>query len=155
MNLSRRRVPLRSRFGSARNRGQTSRSLQEEQDTIDALNAEQAKLEADYQDADELPDEVDQRLGQIEAALMAFDDRQMIFDPAEFARAGVFASIDPEGRLTVTGVIRPEDDMPATDPDAGRSTDTSIGGREARAPAPRRWCRSRVARSRRTRMMTM
>jgi ParB family transcriptional regulator, chromosome partitioning protein len=33
----------------------------EEQATIDALNAEQAKLEFDYQDADELPDEVDQR----------------------------------------------------------------------------------------------
>jgi ParB-like chromosome segregation protein Spo0J len=33
----------------------------EEQATIDALNAEQAKLESDYQDADDLPDEVDQR----------------------------------------------------------------------------------------------
>ena len=43
----------------------------EEQATIDALNAEQAKLESDYQDADELPDEVDQRLGEIEAALTA------------------------------------------------------------------------------------
>ena len=38
----------------------------EEQATIDALNAEQAKLEVDYRDADELPDEVDQRLGEIE-----------------------------------------------------------------------------------------
>ena len=39
---------------------------------IDALNAEQAKLEVDYRDADELPDEVDQRLGEIESALAAF-----------------------------------------------------------------------------------
>jgi ParB family transcriptional regulator, chromosome partitioning protein len=53
----------------------------EEQATIDALNAEQAKLEFDYQDADELPDDVDQRLSQIEAALMAFEERSIIYDP--------------------------------------------------------------------------
>ena len=47
----------------------------EEQATIDALNAEHDRLEAEYQDADELPDEVDQRLGEIEAALAAFEDR--------------------------------------------------------------------------------
>src|ERR1700704_5356565 len=41
----------------------------EEQTTIDALNAEHDRLEAEYQDADELPDAVDQRLGEIEAAL--------------------------------------------------------------------------------------
>lgn len=77
----------------------------EEQTTIDALNAEQAKLESDYQDADELPDEVDQRLGEIEAALVAFEDRPMIYDPAEITRAGVFVSIDSEGRLSVDRVM--------------------------------------------------
>jgi ParB family transcriptional regulator, chromosome partitioning protein len=66
----------------------------EEQTTKDALNAEHDKLEAEYQDADELPDEVDQRLGEIEAALLAFEDRAMIYDPADVARAGVFISID-------------------------------------------------------------
>src|SRR5205085_9363854 len=59
----------------------------EEQATIDALNAERDKLESDYQDADELPDEVDQRLGEIEKALMAFEDRPMLYDPTEIARA--------------------------------------------------------------------
>src|SRR5438445_3103051 len=34
----------------------------EEQATIDALNAEYAKLEAEYENADELPDDVDARL---------------------------------------------------------------------------------------------
>ncbi len=105
----------------------------EEQVTIDALNAEQAKLESDYQDADELPDEVDQRLGEIEAALMAFEERSVLYDPAEIARAGVFVSVDSEGRLSVDrGYVRPEDDLPATDPDVGESTDTSsTEGREA------------------------
>jgi ParB family chromosome partitioning protein len=47
----------------------------EERATIDALKTEFDKLEADYQDADELPDEVDQRHGEIDAALSAFEAR--------------------------------------------------------------------------------
>ena len=69
----------------------------EEQATIDALNAEHDRLEAEYQDADELPDAVDQRLGEIEAALLAFEDRSVVYDPADIVRAGVFVSIDSEG----------------------------------------------------------
>ncbi|WP_442869929.1 DNA-binding protein [Bradyrhizobium sp. CCBAU 11361] len=105
----------------------------EEQVTNDALNAEQAKLESHYQDADELPDQVDQRLGEIETALMAFEERSVLYDPAEIARAGVFVSVDSEGRLSVDrGYVRPEDDLPATDPDVGQGTDTSsTEGREA------------------------
>ena len=107
----------------------------EEQATIDALNAEQAKLESDYQDADELPEEVDQRLGEIEQALMAFEDRPVLYDPTEIARAGVFISIDSEGRLSVDrGYVRPEDDVPATDADIEQSADpSSTGGQEAGA----------------------
>jgi ParB family chromosome partitioning protein len=98
----------------------------EEQATIDALNAEHAKLEFDYQDADELPDEVDQRLGEIEAALMAFEDRSVVYDPADIARAGVFVSIDSEGRLSVDrGYVRPEDELPAADSDLRQDVDAS------------------------------
>jgi ParB family transcriptional regulator, chromosome partitioning protein len=111
----------------------------EEQATIDAFNAEQAKLESDCQDADELPDEVDQRLGEIEAALIAFEDRPMIYDPAEIVRAGVYVSIDSEGRLSVDrGYVRPEDDVLADDPDVGQGADTlSVEGNEAGASVQR------------------
>jgi ParB family chromosome partitioning protein len=86
----------------------------EEQATLDALNAEYAKIETDYQDADELPDEIDQRLGQIEAARSAFEARSLIYDPAEIARAGVFVSIDAKGLLSIDrGYVRPEDEAPA------------------------------------------
>ncbi|MFX6778573.1 DNA-binding protein, partial [Acinetobacter baumannii] len=44
----------------------------EERATREALRTEYDQLEAQYQDADELPDEVDQRLGEIETALQAF-----------------------------------------------------------------------------------
>ncbi|MDI4238641.1 ParB/RepB/Spo0J family partition protein [Bradyrhizobium sp. Arg237L] len=98
----------------------------EEQATIDALNAEQAKLETDYQDADELPDEIDQRLGEIESALAAFEDRPLLYESTEIARAGVFISIDSEGRLSVDrGYVRPEDEVPATDPDSVQAADPS------------------------------
>jgi ParB family chromosome partitioning protein len=98
----------------------------EEQATIDALNAERAKLEFDYQDADELPDEVDQRLSEIEAAVMAFEERSIVFESTEMARAGVFVSIDSEGRLSVDrGYVRLEDEAPREGPEAGQSVDLS------------------------------
>jgi ParB family chromosome partitioning protein len=111
----------------------------EEQATIDALNAEQGKLEFDYQDADELPDEVDQRLGEIEAALMAFEERLVVYDPAEIVGAGVFVSIDFEGRLSVDrGYVRPEDEAPASDPEIGQGVDaSSTEGQEAGASVQR------------------
>ena len=90
---------------------------EQERATLDALNAEYAKIETDYQDADELPDEVDQRLGEIETARSAFEARSLIYDPAEIAQAGVFISIDAEGLLSIDrGYVRPEDEAPeATD----------------------------------------
>jgi ParB family transcriptional regulator, chromosome partitioning protein len=87
----------------------------DEQAAIEALQAEHAKLEAEYQDADELPDDVDARLGEIETALAAFEDRAVNYDPAEIARAGVFVSISPDGSLCVDrGHVRPEDEPPVT-----------------------------------------
>jgi ParB family chromosome partitioning protein len=83
----------------------------DEQATLDALTTEQAKLESEYQDADELPDEVDARLGEIETTLAAFENRPVRYDPAEIARAGAFISIGPEGHLAVErGCVRPEDE---------------------------------------------
>ncbi|MET4218795.1 ParB/RepB/Spo0J family partition protein [Bradyrhizobium sp. LB14.3] len=126
----------------------------EEQATIDALNAEQAKLESDYQDADELPDGVDERLGEIEAALVAFEDRPMIYDPAEIVRAGVFVCIDSEGRLSVDrGYVRPEDDMSADDPDIGQPTHSQTRGRRLVLPSSTRPSPSRVALLRWKKMM--
>lgn len=83
----------------------------DEQATFDALTAEQATLESEYEGAGELPDEVDGRLGEIETALAAFDHRPVRYDPAEIPRAGAFVSIDPEGCLAVErGYVRPEDE---------------------------------------------
>ncbi len=86
----------------------------EEHATREALRDEQTRLEAEYAEADELPDEVDQRLGEIEEALEALEQRAFVYDAAEIPIAGVFVSIDRNGRLRVDrGYVRPEDEPSA------------------------------------------
>ncbi|UCI05231.1 ParB/RepB/Spo0J family partition protein [Mesorhizobium sp. B1-1-8] len=112
----------------------------EEQATRDALQAELDRLTDEYQDADELPDEVDERLGEIEAAMKALDNRPVRYDPTEIAIAGVFVSIDSDGSLSVDrGYVRPEDERPVDTPDDGaleEEVDPDTG--EIRAPAIQR-----------------
>lgn len=97
----------------------------DQQTAIDGLNAERDRLETEYHDADELPDEVDQRLGEIEALLLALEDRPMIYDPADITRAGVFISIDAEGRLSPDrGYVRAEDEMPVVGSDGAEGGQT-------------------------------
>ena len=107
----------------------------DEQATLEALNAEYAKIEQDYQDADELPDAIDQRLGEIEAARSAFDARSLRYEQSDIARAGVFISIDTEGVLLVDrGYVRPEDEAPTVDDpesEAGTAEGQTSGGQAA------------------------
>jgi ParB family transcriptional regulator, chromosome partitioning protein len=112
----------------------------DEQATFDALTAEQAKLESEYQDADELPDEVDARLGEIETAVAAFEGRPVRYEPMEMPRAGAFVSIDPEGRLTVErGYVRPEDEpTPADNEDLAEDESRDSNGIALRAPFAQR-----------------
>jgi len=96
----------------------------------DLSDDERASIEA--LEADELPDEIDQRLGEIEAALSAFDARPVIYDPADIAHAGVFVSIDDEGALFVDrGYVRPEDEAPvgvSAEPESDIGSDNADGG---------------------------
>jgi ParB family chromosome partitioning protein len=109
--------------GLRRLTGETIELTDEEDASLTALKAEHDALEAQYAEADELPDEVDQRLGEIETAIAALEDRPVRYDPAEIARAGVFVSIDSEGALRIErGFVRPEDEAPV-EPAAGGETE--------------------------------
>ena len=112
----------------------------DEQATFDALTAEHAKLESEYEGADELPDEVDARLGEIEMTLAAFDNRPVCYDPAEIERAGAFVSIDPDGHLAVErGYVRPEDEpKPDANEDSMEEGPCGSDGAVTRAPAAQR-----------------
>jgi ParB family chromosome partitioning protein len=89
----------------------------------EALRDEMAAIEERYfQDGDEeAPEEVDRRLGEIEAELDGLENRPLIYDPGDIAIAGAFISIDGDGRLKAErGYVRPEDESTAEDdPKAG------------------------------------
>ena len=94
-------------------RGEAAPLTEEEQAARDALQAEFDELEAILAEADDPPEEVDLRLGEIETALAAIDERPLAYDAAEIARAGAFISIDGSGALRVErGYVRPEDEPP-------------------------------------------
>jgi ParB family chromosome partitioning protein len=85
----------------------------EEIATRHALEAELEGLEQQYMDAEGVPEKVDRRLGEIETALDALNDRPVVYDPAEVGFAGAFVSIDRDGSLRIErGYVRPEDEPP-------------------------------------------
>jgi ParB family chromosome partitioning protein len=69
--------------------------------------AEYDRLEAEYEEADELPDEIDQRSARSRRRCRLRPTGPSIYDPAEIARAGVFVSIDADGSLSIDrGYVR-------------------------------------------------
>ena len=130
--------------GHRRLEGTTPDLTSDEQASFDALQAEYDALPAKFEDADELPDEVDARLGELEEALEAFANRPYVFKPAEIVHAGAFVSIDGEGGLQVErGYVRREDEaafVAATtepDPEAGEATPDADAGDQSAPPIQR------------------
>ena len=110
--------PYGHTYGLRRLTGEQRALTEEDVATEAALKAEYEQLEATYAEADELPEEADRRLAEIEAALEAFEQRPVIYDPAEVSRAGAFVSIDGSGALRVErGYVRPEDETPVASPE--------------------------------------
>ena len=104
---------------------------EEEQARYDAAVAEYNRLSEEHESADELPEDADQRMAELETEIASIDERPSIYDRAEIARAGVFVSIDHDGRLKVErGFVRPEDEA--------RKEGGAWPLRESRDPAPNR-----------------
>jgi len=136
--------PYGHKQGLRRLSGEAVDMTDEEVATRAVLAEEYDRLQAEYEDADELPDEIDQRLGELEQMVEALDDRPVRYDPVDIARAGAFISIDHDGDLFIErGYVRPEDEAPVAptqtadsdvvDPDDPRSaavhtTVITIGG---------------------------
>ena len=95
------------------------------------LLVEYRALEEEYSSQDEYPEEIDSRLGELEAAMEAFEQRPLIFDAAEVGRAGVFVALDRDGGLVAyRGYVRPEDE-PREETVANFGDDLSAEGQEA------------------------
>ena len=101
--------------------GATVDLTDEERATREALREEYDRIEAEYSEADELPDAIDQRLGEIEQALEAFENRSVSYDQADIEIAGAFVSLDADGSLSIDrGYVRAEDE-PQAEPDGEAS----------------------------------
>ena len=100
-------------YGMRRILGERAELIDEEADARDALIAEQEEIEVSYIDDAELPPEVDARLGEIERAIAAYDNRPTRYRAEDVVIAGAFVSIDANGLLRVErGYVRPEDEPP-------------------------------------------
>lgn len=126
----------------------------EEQAAYDALQQEYGQLEETYAGAEEVPEDIDVRFGEIEAALDVFHNRLPAYEPEEIARAGAFVSIDSSGGLKIErGFVRREDEAPVAPVETdGRTPEVqtlstsaepaiqraaiTVGGGTAPAPAP-------------------
>lgn len=118
--------------------GVTVDLTKDEHATREALREEYDRLEAEYSEADDLPDQIDARIGEIEQALDAFEQRPATYDPAEIAIAGVFVSLNADGSLSVDrGYVRPEDERSsATEGSNAPEIDGEVG--QQAAPAAQR-----------------
>jgi ParB family chromosome partitioning protein len=97
--------------GLRRLAGDPAPMTDEESTAHASLLAEYRALEEEYSGQDEYPEEIDARLGQLEMAMEALEQRPLIYDPTEVARAGVFVTLDRDGSLAVyRGYVRPEDE---------------------------------------------
>lgn len=69
------------------------------------------RLSSGYEGYDELPDEVDQRFGKLEAEIERIDAKRHAYDAAEIARGGVFVILNHDGTARIErGFIRAEDE---------------------------------------------
>lgn len=91
--------------------GDPSPMTDEESASHATLLAEYQALEEEYSGHYKYPEEIDARLGQLEMAMEALEQRPLIYDLAEVARGGVFVTLDRNGSLAVYhGYVRPEDE---------------------------------------------
>jgi ParB family transcriptional regulator, chromosome partitioning protein len=108
-------LPYGHEHGARRITGASEPLTEADEATRDTLIEEFDTLTEQYDGGDDLPEKVDVRLGELETAIDAFINRPTLYDPAEMARAGVFITLDGNGKLRIDrGYVRPEDE-PADD----------------------------------------
>jgi ParB family chromosome partitioning protein len=85
----------------------------EDQAALDAARGEFDDLTAQHESAEELPDEVDARFGELEAEIERLEAKRQAYDPADIARCGAFVILNHDGTVRIErGFIRAEDGKP-------------------------------------------
>ncbi|BBC03240.1 MULTISPECIES: ParB/RepB/Spo0J family partition protein [Bradyrhizobium] len=85
----------------------------EDQAALQAVQTEFDRLTEQHQTAEELPDDVDARFGELEADIERLEAKRQVYDPDDVARGGAFVVLNHDGTVRVErGFIRPEDEKP-------------------------------------------
>ena len=103
---------------------------EEDQARLDALRDELKQIElAHAETGEDLPEEVDQRLSELEAAIEALEHRPGTFAPEDVALAGAYVSLAYDGRVRIErGYVRPEDEPRAEGGRGSTSGDAALDG---------------------------
>src|SRR3546814_4070818 len=97
----------------------------------EALTAEGNAIEAEYEDVEELPEDVAARIDAIDDELAGLIERPRTYDPREMGIAGAFVSLDTDGSLYIQrGWVRAEDE-PQVEAEPG---DEGVEGDQATDP---------------------
>lgn len=88
---------------------------EEDEAAYAAAQGEYDALTEQYDSADELPEDVDQRFGELEAEIERIDALRHAYDADEIACGGVFVILSHDGEARIErGFIRAEDEKPET-----------------------------------------
>ena len=128
-------LPYGHTHGLRRIDGQVAALSEDEQRQLNEAQTEYDALTDEHQDSDELPEEVDTRLGELEAIIAGFEERPVVYAAEDTAIAGAFVSLKPDGTLAVErGYVRPEDERKVDGAEEGVAGD---GDRESSDAAGR------------------
>jgi ParB family chromosome partitioning protein len=85
----------------------------EDQAALGTAQSEFDRLTEQYQSAEELPDDVDARFGELEAEIGRLEGRRQAYDPDHIVRGGAFVILNHDGTVRIErGFIRPGDEQP-------------------------------------------
>src|ERR1700733_1721077 len=105
----------------------------EDQAALDNVKGEFNTLTEQHESAEELSNEVDARLGELEAEIERLEAKRLAYDPADIARCGAFVILNHDGTLRIErGFIAVGDEQPEPVMDA--TTGEGEGGRTVDDP---------------------
>ncbi|VIO71544.1 Chromosome-partitioning protein Spo0J [Bradyrhizobium ivorense] len=88
----------------------------EDEASLAAAHAEFDRLTEQHQTAEELPDDVDARFGELEAEIDRLEALRTAYDAEDVARGGAFVVLNHDGRVRIErGFIRPGDEKPGAE----------------------------------------
>ncbi|MDO9297437.1 ParB/RepB/Spo0J family partition protein [Bradyrhizobium sp.] len=104
----------------------------EDQAALDAAQAEFNALTEQHEAAEELPDEVDARFGELEAEIERLEAKRQAYDPDYIARGGAFVILNHDGTVRIErGFIRTEDEKPQVETDQAGDASESADARSS------------------------